>query len=208
MRTQRFWAPAPTLGCKQERGERLKKFWTIVENNNLYRKLNTHKVFGKVFNREIIAYVFFGVLTTIISFVVFWLFIMLLDKTGWFSGDSAGIAGLLEKHPWLEKMPSLSRSLQVIAANVVSWIFAVAFSFVTNKHFVFGSASHEPKLVIKELTAFLGARFFSLFAETATIVLLFNLLGINEIVAKGVAIVLVLALNYIFSKLFIFKKRD
>ena len=38
--------------------------------------------------------------------------------------------------------------------------------------------------------------------------LLFNLLGIREIVAKGAAIVLVLALNYIFSKLFIFKKRD
>lgn len=185
----------------------MNKLWQIVEKNTLYRRLNGHKVFGKVFNREMVAYVFFGVLTTIISFAVFGLFILLMDKTGWLSGDSAGISGLLERYPWLEKMPSLSRSLQVIAANVVSWIFAVAFSFVTNKHFVFGSTSHAPKIVIKELTAFLGARFFSLFAETATIMLLFNLLGIREIVAKGVAIVLVLALNYIFSKLFIFNKR-
>ena len=186
----------------------MNKLWLIVEKNTLYRRLNTHRVFGKVFNREMISYVFFGALTTAISFIVFGLFILLLDKTGWLSGDSAGIAGLLERHPWLEKMPSLSRSLRVVAANVVSWIFAVAFSFVTNKHFVCGSTSRDPKLVLKELTAFLGARFFSLFAETATIVLLFNLLGIREIVAKGAAIVLVLALNYIFSKLFIFKKRD
>jgi len=151
--------------------------------------------------------VFFGFVTTLISFAsfaaVFWLF----EKNGILSGESPSLAELMVKHTWLNYVPNLSASMRVFAANLAAWVLAVAFSFVVNKHFVFRSRSWKRKVFLKELGGFVGSRMISLLAETAVLIVLVSFLAANELLAKAAAMVVVLVLNYIFSKLFVFKKR-
>ncbi len=97
--------------------------------------------------------------------------------------------------------------MRLFVANIISWIFAVAFAFVTNKLFVFKSKSWQPRTAGKELASFTGARVFSLLAETVVILFVVSVLRGNEIVAKVAGQIVVLVLNYVLSKLFVFKKR-
>jgi putative flippase GtrA len=150
--------------------------------------------------------VFFGVLTTVVSIGSYAAFLWMFKKNGWFAGSSAGVAEMMVRHKWLKFMPNLSESLGVFAANILSWVCAVAFAYVTNKLFVFESISWKAGVVLKELSAFVGSRVFSLIAETVTIILMVSVLSTNEIFAKFIGQVLVLILNYILSKIFVFKK--
>lgn len=126
---------------------------------------------------------------------------------GWFDGTSPGIKVLMDRHNWLHYVPNLSGSMRLFVANIISWIFAVAFAFVTNKLFVFKSKSWQPRTAGKELASFTGARVFSLLAETVVILFVVSVLRGNEIVAKVAGQIVVLVLNYVLSKLFVFKKR-
>lgn len=137
--------------------------------------------------REQIVYLIFGVGTTVVSYVVFWVFHRLL-------GD-----GLV----WL--------------STLISFIAAVAFAYPTNKIFVFQSRSWEPRFLWKELTAFLAARIVSFFIEEAGMILgvqvfhlgTYSLLGIDgAMICKIVLSVIVVIANYFFSKFRVFKKRQ
>ena len=162
---------------------------------------------GKLVNRETISYIFFGVLTTIISIGSYAIFLSLFEKQGWLGGESGALADFMLKHPWLEQVPNLSKSLRIFAVNTISWAIAVVFAFITNKLYVFQSKSRAWKTVWREATSFVGARVFSLAAETAVIVFWVSVLGGNELFAKAiVGQILVLVLNYLLSKLFVFKK--
>jgi len=186
----------------------LEKFWSLIEKNKLYRKICENKFFGKLFNRETISYVFFGVLTTVVSIGSYAAFLWLFKKNGWFAGNSPGVAEMMVRHKWLKFMPNLSESLGIFVANILSWVCAVAFAYVTNKLFVFDSKSWKAGVVSKELSAFVGSRVFSLVAETLTIIIIVSVLNGHEILAKVAGQVLVLLLNYILSKIFVFKKTD
>ena len=96
--------------------------------------------------------------------------------------------------------------IDVYISNGIAWILAVLFAFVTNKIFVFESKGKTKKETLREMISFFGFRVLSLLFDMAIMYLLIDIIHGNEIVAKVVSNVVVIILNYIFSKVFIFKK--
>lgn len=97
--------------------------------------------------------------------------------------------------------------LSATASNAIAWVVAVAFAFLTNKPFVFGSRDWSAKVLWPELTKFVGCRIGSGLAETAIIFVTVDLLAWNGNLWKLLTSVLVVILNYIASKLFVFKNK-
>lgn len=91
-------------------------------------------------------------------------------------------------------------------ANVIAWIAAVIFAFFTNKPFVFKSVDWSFGTVVPEFVKFVGARLGSLAVETLILLVCVDLLAWNGILIKLVTSVLVVVLNYITSKLMVFRK--
>lgn len=123
---------------------------------------------------EILWYLFFGGLTTLINIVSFFV-LRLLD-------------------------------IDIYVSNVIAWILAVLFAFITNKFFVFNSKGKTKKENVRELVSFFGFRFLSLGIDMGVMYVLINLLSSGELLAKVIANIVVIIANYIFSKVFIFKK--
>lgn len=97
--------------------------------------------------------------------------------------------------------------LSASVSNVIAWVIAVAFAYLTNKPFVFKSNDWSAKTVIPELTKFVGCRVASGAAETLILLVTVDILHWNGNVWKLVTSVLVVVLNYIASKLVVFKKK-
>ena len=142
--------------------------------------------------KEIIMYLIFGVLTTVISWGLYYVFMHILP----FNYDvTLNLFGR-----------AITFTLNIFVSNVLSWIFAVAFAFVTNKLWVFNSKSWESKLVWKELWTFVGGRLFTGVIEWVGVPLLVGL-GLNQTLfntegfpAKIIVTVIIVILNYILSK--------
>ena len=156
--------------------------------------------------REIFWYFVFGVLTTIVNLIAF--------------------AVLREafKVKWPVTIGKWSFDLFVTFINAIAWVVAVVFAYVTNKLFVF----HTKGNVKKEFISFVAARLFTFFAfelglfslsvmvmENACNMpkddILISIFGIdiaNIYLVKLFIAVFVVIANYIFSKLFIFKKKE
>ena len=98
--------------------------------------------------------------------------------------------------------PEIAWQLQ--AANVISWICAVSFAYVVNRHFVFRSTSSA---LLKEAASFFTARIGTLVVEMGLMHLLVTVLGLNDKVMKVIVQVIVIVLNYVLSKLFVFGRR-
>lgn len=124
---------------------------------------------------DIIVYLFFGVLTTIVNYLVYLPCYNLLH-------------------------------LSAAVSNMIAWVFAVAFAYLTNKHWVFRSHDWSSKTVIPELTKFVACRIGSGLMETLVLLLTVDLLHWNGNVMKLIVSVLVVILNYVASKLVVFKK--
>lgn len=96
-------------------------------------------------------------------------------------------------------------------SNCIAWLVAVLFAFITNKVFVFESKNMEMRFVCRELIKFVGARLATGAIEILGLPLLYyigmkqSLFGVEGFVAKIVVSVVVVLLNYVFSKLFIFR---
>lgn len=97
-------------------------------------------------------------------------------------------------------------SLSAAVSNAIAWAVAVAFAYLTNKPFVFRSHDWSLKTVIPELTKFVTCRIGSGLLETGILFLCVDLLAWNGNVWKLITSVLVVILNYIASKLLVFKK--
>lgn len=158
------------------------------------------KIVDKFFTKEIISYIFFGVLTTAVNLLTFYLFKQLFISIGW--------EGVLNS-----VIPENSKILEVFSggseyldANCIAWVAGVVFAFVTNKLWVFESKSWKPSVAGKEFTGFIGARIFSFVVETLIMFVMVSLLHFSDFIAKVVVGIVVVILNYIFSKLLIFKK--
>lgn len=95
--------------------------------------------------------------------------------------------------------------LSATLSNVIAWAVAVAFAFVTNKPFVFRSHDWSAKVVWPELGKFVGARLLSGGIETAIIFVTVDLLRWNGMIMKLIVSVLVIILNYVGSKLLVFR---
>ena len=132
----------------------------------------------KIWNRhrDILLYLFFGGLTTLVNFVIYL--------------------------P-LYHLCALPASI----SNIIAWIGAVIFAFLTNKPFVFGSHDWSKKVVFPELGKFVGSRVFSGFAETGFIALTVDFLKWHGFAMKVIASVAVIVLNYIASRWFVFKRK-
>lgn len=168
------------------------KFFDSI-NNFIAKHIKNEKIVSicrKVLSREVFMYLVFGVLTTVVSWASYALF-------------AKGIGKLSE-----------NSSLIINISNVLSWIAAVLFAFVTNKLWVFDSKSWKGSVVLRELGSFVAARLATGCIEWFGVPLLVKI-GVNRVIlgtegmlAKIIASVLVVIINYFFSKLLIFKKKE
>ena len=124
---------------------------------------------------DIISYLFFGVLTTVVNYLVY-----------------------LPCYHWLHFSGSVS--------NVIAWVVAVAFAFLTNKPFVFKSHDWSAKVLLPELGKFVSCRVGSGLLETAIIFLTVDLMNWDGTWMKLATNVMVVILNYFGSKLLVFRK--
>lgn len=159
------------------------------------------KIINKLFTKEIITYVFFGVLTTVVNLATFYAFKKLFIAIGW---DGIFNAVIPENSPVLK---IFSNGSDYLDANAIAWVVGVIFAFVTNKLWVFESKSLKPSVVGKELTGFIGARIFSFVVETLMMFAMVSLLSWNEFISKIIVGIVVVIINYVFSKLLIFKSK-
>ena len=116
-------------------------------------------------NKEMLLYLLFGGLTTIVS---------------------------IGSYAWV----NVGLGINELIANIISWIFAVTFAYVTNKIWVF-----------REMTKFYGGRLFTLGVEELLLFLFITLLHGNSVLVKFAAQIVILVLNYIISKIFVFRRK-
>ncbi|MBQ2287556.1 MAG: GtrA family protein [Lachnospiraceae bacterium] len=125
--------------------------------------------------KEIISYLFFGVCTTVVNFIIYFACTNLLD-------------------------------MNYLLANALSWAGAVTFAYVTNRIWVFQSKNRGIRAIFKEIIAFVGCRLLSGVMDMLIMFIGVDVLGIPDSITKFMTQVVVVVLNYIFSKLIIFRK--
>ena len=134
--------------------------------------------------REVFDYLIFGACTTVFNWIAY-----------------IACAYLFLVPLWDAKTTE-----NVMVASVIAWILSVIFAYVTNRMFVFHSTVTEKKAVLKEFFSFVSARIFSFLMELLLMYVMVDRLQINDLISKFVIGFVVIALNYIFSKLWIFKE--
>ena len=92
----------------------------------------------------------------------------------------------------------------IIVSNTLSWVCAVLFAYITNRKWVFASEATTILAIIKEIGAFFGGRFLTYVMEDVILFGFVVLLKMNKMGVKVVATVIVMILNYIISKWFVF----
>ena len=90
-----------------------------------------------------------------------------------------------------------------VFANILAWIISVFFAYFTNRTWVFES---ENKNIIKEISMFYSARLFTGVIDTSLMILFIDVLSLENTFSKLVTAVVIITLNYLFSKVIIFKK--
>ncbi len=130
-------------------------------------------------NPEIWNYLIVGLLTTVVSLVTYF------------------IATRTILNP--------EKELELQIANIISWIFAVAFAYVTNRIFVFKSKN---KNIFGELSKFIGSRIASLIMDMLIMLVIVSIMGLSDIVGKVFSQIVVTIANYILSKLLVFTKKE
>lgn len=98
-------------------------------------------------------------------------------------------------------------SINYKTATVGAWCAAVLFAFVTNKFFVFQSRSLSPAYLTREFFSFVTFRALSGGFTLAAMIVMVDYMALNDYVSKLIVSVIVLVLNYILSKIFIFRKK-
>ena len=155
---------------------------------NLFRKIK--KLFLKLLTPETLLYLIFGALTTVVNFVVF------------------------------DRMNNALGEKYVLVSETVAFVVSVLFAFFTNKPFVFESKDWSLRTLAREIPTFFGGRILSFLIEAGLVLaardwfhagrwaLCIGSLRINGLtVAKVPIAVIVVILNYLFSKLLVFKKQ-
>ena len=99
-----------------------------------------------------------------------------------------------------------TNGLELQIAEVISWFLAVTFAYVTNRVWVFDSNAETTADFIKEITSFIGGRVATLVIEELILFIFITNLRMNSMLVKIVAQVIVIVLNYVISKLIVFKK--
>ena len=98
-------------------------------------------------------------------------------------------------------------NIEFLISNWIAWIVAVLFAYITNKFFVFESKEINIKFLIKELSSFVSCRLLSGIIEMILMYIMISLMSLNDFIVKIITNVVVVILNFIFSKLIIFKNK-
>ena len=93
-------------------------------------------------------------------------------------------------------------------SNVLAWIIGATFAYITNKLYVFNSKVNNKKELLKEIVYFYGCRILTLVVDEGIMIATVDKLGWNGILMKIIANIIVIILNFVFSKIVIFKKDD
>ena len=125
---------------------------------------------------SIISYLFFGVVTTVVNMVIYYICY----------------------HIW---------GINSDLATVIAWVIAVLTAFLTNKPFVFGSHDWSPKVLLPEAGSFFGCRLGSGVVELVLMHVTVEMLGLPGMLMKLLVNVIVVILNYVASKLLVFRKK-
>ena len=128
--------------------------------------------------KEIINYLIFGVLSTVVSLAVYYgLTLTILD-------------------------PNNGVELQI--ANILSWVSACTFAYFTNRKWVF---ENKDKANLAEASKFYLSRVSTLLIDMGLMFVFVTKLGVNDKIMKLIVQVIVVILNYIFSKFIVFKEK-
>ncbi|MBQ7132172.1 MAG: GtrA family protein [Oscillospiraceae bacterium] len=144
-----------------------------------FKIVKLEKLYDK--HEEVMLYLFFGALTTLISIVT-----------------KLAIFFAVPGEPLWENTTGV----------VISWIFAVTFAFFTNKEYVFENKTETPAEFRKVFLSFYGARVATLIMEELIFIICCDLLGISNKIITFASQIIILVANYVLSKLFVFKKKD
>ena len=125
--------------------------------------------------KEIINYLIVGVLTTLVSIIIYFISTKIFH-------------------------------INYMISSAISWVGAVIFAYITNKKYVFLSKSETKKEIIIEIYQFFKYRIISFIIELLLMYAFVELIKIDDMISKIIVQVIVIILNYIFSKLFVFKK--
>ena len=124
--------------------------------------------------KEIVLYIFFGVLTTLINIISYKIFTM--------------------------------ARMNYIISNLISFIISVLFAYITNKIYVFKSPSFEIKKLIIESLNFFTFRITTFIIDMLLMILLVEYFKLDDFFSKIIVNIIVIILNFVFSKFYIFKK--
>ncbi len=127
-------------------------------------------------HKEVLLYLIFGGLTTVVSLVSFWICTYPLH-------------------------------INVLISNIISWICAVTFAYFTNAKWVFEAKPATRREAFRQFVSFYVGRLATLGVEELILLVFVTLLHGNEMIVKVIAQVVVVVLNYVVSKLFVFQKK-
>ncbi len=127
-------------------------------------------------NTELVSYLFVGVATTVVNYLVYWFATRILGMT-------------------------------VMPGTWTAWILAVIFGYWANKTFVFKTHCASLGALVREAMSFFSMRLVSLGAETVLMFVTVEVLHFNDLAMKLIINLVVIILNYVFSKLFVFRKK-
>ncbi len=125
--------------------------------------------------KEILMYLIFGVLTTVVNIVSYFLLARILH-------------------------------IDTVVSTVIALILSILFAYITNKIFVFESKTNTAKELLKEIISFFGCRAFTGVLDVAFMYITVDVFNLNDMIMKIISNIVVIVVNYIFSKLIIFKK--
>lgn len=125
--------------------------------------------------KDILYYCIFGVLTTLVNIIVYWI--------------AAHLIGI-----------------RTVPSSVIAWIAAVSFAYLTNRKWVFHSEAHTVSKIIREVIAFFVCRLGTGVFDWVFMYVTVDCLKWNDVWMKLIANILVIVMNYVASKLIVFKK--
>ena len=125
--------------------------------------------------KEILMYLIFGVLTTVVNIVSYFLLARILH-------------------------------IDTVVSTVIALILSILFAYITNKIFVFESKTNTAKELLKEIISFFGCRAFTGILDVAFMYITVDVFDLNDMIMKIISNIVVIIVNYVFSKLIIFKK--
>lgn len=150
----------------------IKKIYIII----LYITKRMYFYDKKILNNELVSYIFFGFLTTILNFSIFFILEKVLDSNKSFIN------------------------------NLIAWFFGIFFSYIVSNIFTFKMRFRSIKTEISKMFKFVSSRLFSLFIEEIGILIFIDNLSFNKFIIKAFLGIIVIVINYIFSKFIVFKK--